>query len=1751
MLLSLIRMMSNYFFQSSPRDALTVSLLLSVSDYPIFTHSGLTPEQSQNVQVTPVHVGKVHINPVGASVNVQPGSSSYQEEHQYHQVPDLDEEAKKDQNNLLEEKWKQLEREVRAMKEDTSVYGFDAKELSLVPDLVLPPKFKVPDFEKFDGTRCPSAHITMFCRKMTGYIGDDQLLIHCFQESLTGSAIRWYNQLSRANIKSWKDLAKSFLEQYKHVKDVRPNRMMLQGMEKKSNESFRQYAQRWRDVAVQVHPPLEEEETNMLFVNTLKALFFSHLIGNPYRSFADVILYDRHVVSPYHVTPMQPPFPKWYDASAQCEYHAGNPGHSIENCTAFKKVVQALRTRNVINFGDSEQPNIAQNPLPSHAGAGVNAITEEKGKRIVRNVGEVVSPMSWVWCQMVKVGLLKPSLMGEQFNSGEVCLYHNSEGHNIQQCPDFLSLVQDMMDSKEIEFFREIAEDEEAEVAPKVVITPPSPFPYRDNKQVPWRYDCQMGDVTKENEEIDEVGRFTRSGRCYSLNPPKESEKKVVVDKGKKVDVQIEEDKPVINEPVTESEAVEFLKFLKHSEYSVVEQLHKLPARISVLSLLLSSEVHRNALLKVLNQTFVPKELPIEKLDRLVSNVQADNFLSFSEDEIPSGMMGSQKALHITVKCKGYVLSRVLVDNGSALNVMPLVTLKKLPLDSTLMRTCQSVVRAFDGTKREVLGKIDVPLNIGPATYEVEFLVMDIMPTYNCLLGRPWIYQAGAVPSTLHQRLKFVIDGRLVCIHAEEDIIASVSTTAPYIEVDEQAVECSFRSLEFVNDTFVAEGKKIPKPRLSNCTKMRLKLTLGRGAKPTSRDKMRGIKKGQEIRKARLAGEDLSWEPMTFPPLSSIFMSGGHMFQGNSRNTEMMVENALGNLGINVITDDESEEMRAMGIYPAPPGFVLNNWTAEELPVVYKSFTESSNINNMNANDSDPEIDFEKSICQGEIEDCDDDEGCELPSELLKMVENEDKQILPHKESTEILNLGTDEDKREVKIGTTLSVGGRQDLIELLQEYKDVFAWSYEDMPGLDTELVVHKLPIKPECKPVQQKLRRMRPEMLLKIKEEVKKQFDAGFLKVAKYPEWVANIVPVPKKDGKVRMFVDYRDLNRASPKDNFPLPHIDTLVDNTAGNSLFSFMDGATYQRAMVTLFHDMMHKEIEVYVDDMIVKAKTEEEHIENLRKLFKRLRRCQLKLNPNKCTFGVTSGKLLGFVVSQKGIEIDPDKVKAIQDLPAPQTQKEVRGFLGRLNYIARFISQLTEKCDPIFRLLRKNNSGEWSEDCQRAFEAVKRYLSSTPILAPPISGKPLILYLSVYENSMGCVLGQRDQTEKKERAIYYLSKKFTECETRYSPIEKLCCALVWATRRLRQYMLYHTTWLISKLDPLKYLMGVPALSGRLARWQILLSEFDIQYVNQTAIKGSAIAEFIARRASEEYESLSFDFPDEDLMAISVEEAVASTSKYWKLNFDGASNAMGHGIGAILVSLEGEHYPFTSRLNFDCTNNMAEYEACVLGLRATVERKVKMPLPSPRALSSPLGSGSASGMGSPSSHRSSYSASSGSQLFSFNNLRSYSMSSLPQSVTPPRGPIKAQSSKSSFDLDEVDRYSSQKILKSQRTGIEELLSFRGVSLEREIFSVRCGLRGIHIPGRRWSKKLEIIQPVEIHSYAANCNTDDLLCVQIKNVSPAHIPNIVVHVDAITVVLEESSKVGPPASLPVACIEAGNDHSLPNLALRLFSL
>ncbi|KAK5770854.1 hypothetical protein PVK06_047011 [Gossypium arboreum] len=137
-----------------------------------------------------------------------------------------------------------------------------------------------------------------------------------------------------------------------------------------------------------------------------------------------------------------------------------------------------------------------------------------------------------------------------------------------------------------------------------------------------------------------------------------------------------------------------------------------------------------------------------------------------------------------------------------------------------------------------------------------------------------------------------------------------------------------------------------------------------------------------------------------------------------------------------------------------------------------------------------------------------------------------------------------------------------------------------------------------------------------------------------------------------------------------------------------------------------------------------------------------------------------------------------------------------------------------------------------------------------------------------------------------------------------------------------------------------MMESNALNGRMTRWQILLSEFDIVYVNQKAIKGSAIVDFLASRALEDYEPLSFDFPNKDLMYVTATEEDSQEDHPWRLNFDGASNAVGNGIGAVLVSPNGDHYPFTSKLEFDCTNNMAEYEACIMGIHAAIECKIKV-------------------------------------------------------------------------------------------------------------------------------------------------------------------------------------------------------------------
>ena len=252
--------------------------------------------------------------------------------------------------------------------------------------------------------------------------------------------------------------------------------------------------------------------------------------------------------------------------------------------------------------------------------------------------------------------------------------------------------------------------------------------------------------------------------------------------------------------------------------------------------------------------------------------------------------------------------------------------------------------------------------------------------------------------------------------------------------------------------------------------------------------------------------------------------------------------------------------------------------------------------------------------------------------------------------------------------------------------------------------------------------------------------------------------------------MCVDFTNLNNAYPKDNFPLPIIDQLVDSTAGHKLLTFMDafsgynqiqmaeedyektglycyrvmpfglkniGATYQRLVNQMFNKQIGRNIEVYVDDMLVKSKEEEDYLDDLKETFKTLRQYSIKLNTSKCAFGVSSGKFLDFMVSQRGIEANPKKVRAILEMSSPKTIKEVQSLTGRVAAFNRFISRAMDKCLPFFKTLKR--AFVWMDECEAAFQELKRYLSNPPLLSPSKEGEDLFLYLAISTTAVSAAL----------------------------------------------------------------------------------------------------------------------------------------------------------------------------------------------------------------------------------------------------------------------------------------------------------------------------------------------------------------------------------------------------------------------------
>ncbi|XP_073133436.1 uncharacterized protein [Henckelia pumila] len=318
-----------------------------------------------------------------------------------------------------------------------------------------------------------------------------------------------------------------------------------------------------------------------------------------------------------------------------------------------------------------------------------------------------------------------------------------------------------------------------------------------------------------------------------------------------------------------------------------------------------------------------------------------------------------------------------------------------------------------------------------------------------------------------------------------------------------------------------------------------------------------------------------------------------------------------------------------------------------------------------------------------------------------------------------------------------------------------------------------------------------------------------------------------------------------------------------------------------------------------------------------------------MTPLKCAFGVTSEKFLGFIVRHRGIEIEQDKIDAILKMPGPRNIHELKSLQGKLAYIRRFISNLARRCQPFIRLMKKGVPFKWDESCENAFKGIKDYLMKPPVLAAPVPERPLTLYITAQERSIGALLAQ-DNDDRKETALYYLSRMMTPNELNYSPIEKLCLALIFVIQKLKHYFQAHTVRLVSKANPLKYVMSRPVLSDRLAIWYLQLQQFEIIYVPQKTVKGQALADFLADHPIPADWELSNEFSDEDVLVIEVKPP-------WKMYFDGASNKEGAGAGVIFVTSDGEVLPYSFTLTQNCSNNVAEYQDLILGLEMAVDIK----------------------------------------------------------------------------------------------------------------------------------------------------------------------------------------------------------------------
>lgn len=426
-----------------------------------------------------------------------------------------------------------------------------------------------------------------------------------------------------------------------------------------------------------------------------------------------------------------------------------------------------------------------------------------------------------------------------------------------------------------------------------------------------------------------------------------------------------------------------------------------------------------------------------------------------------------------------------------------------------------------------------------------------------------------------------------------------------------------------------------------------------------------------------------------------------------------------------------------------------------------------------------------------------------------------------------------------------------------------------EELPRFDsvvgrTTLVEHVIRLKENVAPIKQRHYPRNPAMQAIINEEVAAMIRDGVIEPSDSP-WSSPIVLIKKATGKYRFCIDMRRVNDSSIKDAYPLPRINAILEKLRPAKYISTLDlkqgywqvplaedsrpitaftvpglglyqfkvmpfglhsaGATFQRLLDRVIGPELEPKAFAYLDDLVIVSSTFEEHLELLGVVFRRLREAGLRLNPEKCHFARRELKYLGHVVSSEGISTDQEKVRAIQDFPVPTNVKALRSFLGLASWYRRFVEKFASVSAPLRGLLKKNAKWCWGDEQTKAFDELKRALSTAPILACPDFAETFVLQVDASNAGLGAALTQRQND--REVVVAYASRLLSDTEQNYTTTEKECLALVWAIRKFKAYLEGYHFVAITDHVALKWLLKLNEPSGRLARWVMELQQFDFE------------------------------------------------------------------------------------------------------------------------------------------------------------------------------------------------------------------------------------------------------------------------------------------------------------------------------------